>query len=494
MKPVPSDILLLNLPSPPLFDICRDWAGGFGIAWSRPKRQDYGQSDSPDLQACLPYLSSLFLKRRYDYKILDCQLLKLNKQQVLSAAKEHSPKIIISIIGLPSMKKDLELLRNIKETLPNAIIVGIGATCKAIPEQVLKLGGVDIALRSEFPYLSGLADVVETLLKQESVSDVLGISFLDENEIVNTGDLPSLDLSQIESPSYKNLQPADYHVFFTDLKGEKYEYVQILGSKGCPYGCFYCPYPVGYGNTVTFRSPKGIVDEIEFLNSTFKIRGFFFRDTSFTINKKHASDVCNEIKHRNLDIGWYTEARVNEVDKEILQTMKNVGCKRMSYGVETGNPATISKCKGGVDLNTIKNAFDLTKEAHILRTANVIVGWPEDDLNTLENTYRFVLSLKPDGVNCNTLVPYPGTDLREIALRDSLIVSDNFDELTPDDCVMKTYHLSAEQLCEEKKKMVRGFSKFQMRKSMLEVVTGKRRHLGMHEVKGVLSKYVSQGD
>ena len=481
-------ILVLNPPSPPYFDVCRDWAGGFGIAWSRPKRSDYGQSDHSDLSACLPFISSVLSKKEYDFKILDCQILKLNKQQVLETIKNERPNIIVSLIGLPSMKKDLELLDAVKEKLPDAFIVGVGTTCKAIPKEVLLHGGVDIVLRSGYPYVSGLVDLLESLLNKKSVNGLLGISQIKNGEVVSTLDVPDLDLSKADQPAYDHLNPKDYQVYFTDLEGNKFRYLQILGSKGCNYCCFYCPYPVGYGNKVTFRSPKSIVDEIEFLHSKYGINDFFFRDQSFTTDKKHALEVCKEINLRKLDIGWYTEARVNEVNEEILQAMKRAGCKRISYGVETGDPTLLSKYKVGATHSNIKNAFNLTKKTGILTTANIIVGWPEDNVTTLQNTYNFVLALKPDCVNCNTLVPYPGTELSEIASKNSLTTSQDFNEFTPDNCVMKTHHLSAQQLCEAKKKMVQGFSKYQMKKALLEVVTGKRKHIDLAGAKYVFRK------
>jgi anaerobic magnesium-protoporphyrin IX monomethyl ester cyclase len=485
-------IIVLNLPSPPYRDVCREYAGGFGIAWSRPNRPDYGQSDPPILQPCLPFIASALSKKGYDFKILDCQLLKSTKKQVLAAAKKESPSIIVSLIGFPSMKKDLELLRNIKEMIPDAIVIGIGATCKEIPEKVLLSGGVDIVVRSEYPYLSSLTDLIESLSKKCAFKSILGISYCEDGRVISTDNAPETDLSKIDPPCYDQFHPSDYHVSFTDLRGKKYEYVPILGSTGCQYQCFYCPYPVGCGKRVTFRSPKAIVDEIEFLHSAYGIRGFFFRDQSFTTSKNHAIGVCNEIELRKLDVGWFCEARVNEVSKEILHAMKRAGCKRIHYGVETGDPNLIHKCKKGADLHTIRRAFQLTKEAGIWRTANVIIGWPEDTADTLKHTYDFVLGLEPDDVNWNTLVPYPGTEYYEIALRESLIVSKDLDEFTPDNCVVRTLHLDSRQVCEAKKRMIRGFSSFQMRKALVDMAFGRRKIFSVGGVRDFLRKYVSQ--
>jgi len=75
--------------------------------------------------------------------------------------------------------------------------------------------------------------------------------------------------------------------------------------------------------------------------------------------------------------------------------MKSSGCKRISYGVETGDPTLLSKCKVGANTENIKKAFALTKKAGILRTANVIVGWPEDNKTTLKT--RMILFVFESG-------------------------------------------------------------------------------------------------
>jgi radical SAM superfamily enzyme YgiQ (UPF0313 family) len=224
------------------------------------------------------------------------------------------------------------------------------------------------------------------------------------------------------------------------------------------------------------------------LQSKHNINGFFFRDQSFTTDRKHALSICTEIETRKLDVAWYTEARVNEVDSELLQAMKNAGCKRISFGVETGNSSMLTRCKAGVNLQSIRKAFELTKNVGILRTANVIVGWPEDTQTTLKQTYNFVLSLEPDGVNCNTLVPYPQTNLWTTASLEHLIISQDFDRYTPDNCVIRTRELTTEQLCEEKKKMVEGFSRYQLRKSLVNIATGKRKHVSLGAAKQLLKR------
>jgi radical SAM superfamily enzyme YgiQ (UPF0313 family) len=486
-------LIVLNPPSPPYYDVCREWAGGFGIAWYCSKRGDYGQSDNPLLQPCLPYISSVLSKEGYDFRVLDCQKLRMNKSQVLKEIGKENPDVVISLVGLPSLRKDIELLKSIKETVLNTFIVGIGTTCRVMSREVLLNRGVDAVLRSDYPYVSNLVDLIRSLQQERDIKHVSGASFVKDGKVIDTTESPELDLNMIPPPSYDQLDPRGYHSSFTDMGGEKYEYVSILGSKGCHYGCFYCPYPLGFGKTVTYRNPKDIADEIEYLNSVYGIRGFLFRNQSFTMNRKHALEVCDEITGRKLDIAWFCEARVDEVNVVTLQKMKEAGCKRIHYGVETGEPQFIKFGKPGVSLEATRKAFWLTKKVGLWRTAHVILGWPDETLETLRRTYSFVISLDPDDINFNTITPYPGTKLYEMAVKNSWIIAREWSDYTPDALSMRGKNLTAAQLSVARKEISRDYMKYKAKKLLFQSVTGKRKpNLSVKDMKSMIRFYISR--
>ncbi len=93
-------ILLLNLPSPPGQMLWRDTAGGFGTSLSCPR--NYKTNGETPLHPFLPYSASVLLKAGNEFKILDCQRLKLDNEQALECIKKTNPSIVFSIISLPS--------------------------------------------------------------------------------------------------------------------------------------------------------------------------------------------------------------------------------------------------------------------------------------------------------------------------------------------------------------------------------------------------------
>lgn len=469
-------ILVLNLPSPPYHDVGREWAGGFGtISFSLKHRMEYGQSNSPILQSFLPYFSSVLSGTGCEFKIIDCQRLRLNQYQLLRTVNHESPDVLFSLISLPSMKEDLALLKKVKLEMTNTRIIGMGTTCKVLPNKILGAGIVDVALRDSYPYTSNLAHLIEVLGdRRDRIKDVSNVSYVGNGRIMSTGESQEPHLGEFPVPSYDALALSGYGSF-SDREGNKYMYMPIMGSKGCNYPCGYCPYRVGFGTSWSCRNPKDIVDEIEFLHTNRGIKGFLFRDQSFTMSKCHAMEVCDEITRRKLDIAWFCEARVNEVSRELLYSMKESGCKQLNYGVETGDATLIKTGKPGVNLDMIRRAFRITKAVGILAHAHVIIGWPDETKATIERTFKFVKDLDPDNTNWNILTPYPGTELYNSAKKYNLISTYDWSRYTSYTVVMKTKHLTESELHSTALRTVRRYSRSRIMKALVGFLRNKER-------------------
>jgi anaerobic magnesium-protoporphyrin IX monomethyl ester cyclase len=450
-----TEVLILNLPNPPNQILWRDTAGGYGTSLTCPSNIEV--KNSTPLHPFLPYASAVLSEANIEFKVIDCQRLNFNNQQTVDLVKELNPKIVFSIISLPSMHNDVEVLKNISDSLENTTTIGVGTACRVVPSIVLSKNRVNFLLRNSYPYIDGLLDLVNVLKTGESFKALSGISYVDNGQIFHTPNLPEYNFDQLPIPDYSNL-PLDGYDTYPDKSGRRYPYVLVIDSKGCPYGCSYCAYPLGYGRDFTFRSPSKIVDEIEQLHRTRDIDVFAFKGQSFAYNQTHARKVCDEITKRNLRISWFCESRVDEVSHEYLQKMKASGCQRIHFGVETGDSQIIKMAKPGVTLDMTRRAFTLTKQNDIATQAHVVLGWPNDTLQTLNNTRKFLLELNPDALNLNFLTPYPGTPIYEMAERKSLLLTRNWSNFTSHIVVMRTMSLSGHQIMSAKNKIVRDFS------------------------------------
>jgi len=446
-------LLILNLPNPPFRHVDREYAGGFGIATHSFRK--WGRS--PCLNLFLPYSAAVVKEANCEYAVLDAQALRMSPAKALQETKTADPDVIISMISLPSIYHDKKLLGDIKKEMPNTLIVACGTVCKVMPKEVLSGSGIDLLLKDEFPYINGVNHLINTLRSKPPKGFPYSRK-LKHND--SSKSLRQKDFTEYR-PIYDVL-PLNKYEHFTDVEGKTHLYLPILGSKGCPYSCLYCPYPIGFGRKPIFKNPKSVVDEIEYLNRVKGIEGFLFRNQSFTLNLKWAEKVCQEILNRKLDVSWACEARVDEISEKILALMKKSGCKRIHYGVETGDPRLIKIAKPGVQLEKTRRAFNLAKRMGIWRHAHIILGLPGENRRSLVNTFKFLLNLEPDSTTLNFATPYPGTELYSMAEKNGWIITRDWSRYSSFHVVMRTNQLDPDELYKMAQKINKSLKKQQI--------------------------------
>jgi anaerobic magnesium-protoporphyrin IX monomethyl ester cyclase len=149
----------------------------------------------------------------------------------------------------------------------------------------------------------------------------------------------------------------------------------------------------------------------------------WFADDCFTLNRKRLLSICDEITGRHVRIGWECLSRVDTIDKEVAQKMKQAGCVRMFFGIESGNDSILALMKKHATTRQAKDAVHIAKRARINVGAFFIVGYPGENEETVLDTVRFASSLPLDYLSFTMPYPIPGTPLYE-RVKDTLISED----------------------------------------------------------------------
>lgn len=451
--------MLLNLPNPPGRNIYREFAGGFGTLGSL--------SSEVLLPTYLLYGASAVEKSGCSYEVIDGQAMKYDSSKVVDAVEEIKPDVLITWVSLPSLDDDLNLLRSIKKTAPETFIVVLGGICNVMPEEVLG-DGVDLVVKGSYPHYNLILNIARMFMdnpvNQDTFELIGGAVYLKDDKIVHSS-LKQLDenLNKLSLQIYRSLPLDEYIGDFGDARGKSIKCIPIVTSVGCPYGCTYCPYPLAYGTKVVHKSIDNILAEIEFLKTNFDIQGFIFRDQLFTYNKERVERLCDEIIRKDYDIKWLVEARVDQVNSELLLKMKEAGCFRIHYGVETGTPEMLMNTgKPGLNVENIKHAFQTTKDIGIFAMAHIILGLPGENTDTFENTLTLLYDLNPDGISLNICTPYPGTKLFEMAVENEWIKTYDWSEYTSFNAIMQTNDLKIEDLTKAKNDIKNKFRNFKL--------------------------------
>jgi len=167
--------------------------------------------------------------------------------------------------------------------------------------------------------------------------------------------------------------------YHRNIEGTDIRAVGVMSSRGCPNRCAYCVNAAFRKGILRLRDPIKFVDEIEFLGNKYGLKGFDFWDDTLTISKEHVKRICNEILKRGLDIKWYARARVDTVDKEMLELMWKAGCIKISYGVESGSPRIIKIIRKNINSEQVlKFIHYVTGKMRIFGFNGMILALHED--------------------------------------------------------------------------------------------------------------------
>jgi anaerobic magnesium-protoporphyrin IX monomethyl ester cyclase len=205
-----------------------------------------------------------------------------------------------------------------------------------------------------------------------------------------------------------------------------YTTTPLITSRGCPFSCDFCSRPV-FGTNFRMRSAGNIVDEVESVVSLGYDR-VWFADDCFTLNREHLQSVCNEMLQRRVDVGWECLSRVDTMNLEVGRKMKQAGCVRVFFGIESGNDAVLTLMKKEITVEQAKRAVYVAKAEGLQVGAFFIIGYPGESDRTVLDTVRFASGLPLDYLSFTLPYPIPGTALFERVKGNGGVAVDDWDE------------------------------------------------------------------
>ena len=358
----------------------------------------------PFPQLGLGYLAAVLEENQYEVDVIDCQALYINYDEFKREISKRQP----DIVGLTSItltyKSALHLAKIVKELHPNCLTVLGGPHATFWDEEALQeCPHLDVVVRKEGEYT--LLELVQRLEAGKSFHDVQGVTCRKDGKIVVNPDRPYIEnLDELPYPA-RHLWPLESLRKVEDV-------FYLTTSRGCTSWCEFCEAVRMFGRRFRMRSPKNVVDEIEYLYKTYDATQFTFCDDAFTVDKSRIEELCAEILKRNLKIIWNCGTRVDMVTKELLIKMKEAGCVSVWFGVESGSQEVLDEMQKGISTDQTVRTVGLVRELGLQPVPNVLLGFPGETKETAWKTIKFVEKLCPDTIAFfNIATPLPGTPL-----------------------------------------------------------------------------------
>lgn len=395
----------------------------------------------------LAYIASILEKEGVECKIRDYPVEGRGWSALRNDLETFIPDLLIVSVTTPTFELDMKACKIAKGIIPYITTAAKGGHITVFDEEALeKHPYLDIALRGE------VEKTVEELVKGIPLEEIRGITFRANGRIKRNPDREFIDdLDSLPFPARHLLNNSLYKRPDT---GEPQTTIQT--NRGCFGECVFCLAGRLSGKKMRLRSPQNIVDEVEECVKHFDIRNFFFRADTFTWNKGWVIAVCKEMLKRNLGIKWVCNSRVDTLDDERLKWMKGAGCWLISLGIESGSQRILDLMKKRITKESAKRAIELCKKYKIKTYAFYLLGLPWEKEEDIRETIRFARELDSDYAEFHLAVPFPGTELHEIVLREGLMEGDlqGYDHSTP---VARTFAISREELVKWRRKAIYKF-------------------------------------
>lgn len=390
---------------------------------SPPKgKSQLGKVPMPPLG--LASIAAVLEKDGHKVEILDSPLYDIERVELEREIRKRKPDIV-GITGTTWTRfEQFDAARASKSALPDVPVVlgGPHVTFSAF-NTLEKLQDVDFIVKGEGEVpLSRLVSHFQDISEYRKIP---GIAFRNNGIIVDNpaGDFIS-DLDSLPVPARHLL---DIETYKQTLFGKKA--TTVMTSRGCPIFCSFCSTSVMWGEKNRRRSPSLVLDEIEGLINRYGLEAIWFFDDTLTLNRSHIVGILDEIEKRKLKFIWYCEIRVNTVDQDLLKRMHSLGCRFVSFGVESGSPAILKRIHKGINLDQVRRVLDWCKELGIYTKAFFMFGLPEETYEDGMMTVRFIKEVKNRindvalSAGCSIM---PGTEVERYAVEKG-IIEKNFD-------------------------------------------------------------------
>ena len=392
----------------------------------------------------MPYLSLLYtagvLERDgHQVTFLDAQEKDLGKEQVLAQVRQYDPSVVVQLMNLPSVYGDIEILKSLRDGVAGLRTIAVGTVTIPLFDLIAGSGAADAIVRGD-PEM-----ILSPMLAALDSEQTEGFDRLN-GVLVNRQIGHVADLDALPRVPYHLVALEKYWYF---PFGVGVPYASVFASRGCSYHCYYCPYPMGFGNTIVHRDPVKVVDEIEDVYRNRGVRAILFRDQVFTMDREKTLRLCDEIVNRGLRIAWVVETRLDKIDEELVHRMKEAGCVRMHFGIESGDPELFDRMgKDGAKgkLEEFFQNFEMVERVGIAAHMFLLVGLLGETWETVKRAIETVRRLKPLTLQVAVVTPYPGTGLFDQAKRKGLLTTEDFSQYSGFIPVSRTEGMSADDL------------------------------------------------
>jgi len=348
----------------------------------------------------LMYLSATLRRAGYSVRHIDHTFLE--RREVLEQIEALQPSVIGIYCMITMQDEALSLAAQVRD---KALTIVGGPYPSGEPETFVDNFDL-VAVGEGEETILGVMDH----LSDRSFEDVPGLVFRRDGEIVKTPPrMRSKDMSHLPLP-YRGYVPNAQYVDYW-RRHWKDATTPLMSTRGCPFRCDFCHKSV-FGDLFSARLVESVVAEMREI-ADLGYDHVWMSDDLFTLNYKRTMQLAQAIEEAHLPLTWECLSRVTHVDKALFDQMHRAGCKRIFFGIESGDENVLKEMKKGITPDQARAAVEACVAAGIKAAGFFMVGYLGETTDSLIRSINFSSSLPLDYVSYTIAYPLPGTGFYE---------------------------------------------------------------------------------
>lgn len=313
------------------------------------------------------------------------------------------PKMVAFSCYIWNIEDTVKLAQNLKKVLPSVVIVVGGPEVSHDSADFLKGNpAIDIVVRGE-----GEETFRELLLAWRQGGNGDGIAGLTWRKGEHICENPDRDLE-----GDLNRIPMPYGTE-PDILDRRILYYET--SRGCPFNCSYCLSSTIRG--VRYFPLERVRTEISALVAA-GVSQIKFVDRSFNCHPGRALELMRFLAGLPGETNFHFEIVADILSSEMLDLLAVVkpGKFQFEIGVQTINPNTLIRINRRQNLTRLADNIEVLMERKNIHIhLDLIAGLPEEDYQSLAESFNWVYNLYPDYLQLGFLKMLKGTAIREEA-------------------------------------------------------------------------------
>jgi len=352
-------------------------------------------------------VGSALKKQGFEVELININEKEIN--QTIDYIISKNPLYVgLSVMTGIQTEHSAEMSKKFKAKSNLPIIWG-GIHPSLLPKQCLESEYIDYIIIGEGE--ETIIDFTDKFRNKRSLEDVSGLGYKNRGEITINP----------KRPFIKNLD--QYPLDFSLIDLEKYifkldKYNRVIAyksSRGCPFDCAFCYNKEFNQNRWRAWSIERVVEDINFLKNKYKIEAVKFYDDNFFVDKKRALEIL-----KTINLPSHTEVRIDAIDEELAQKLKEFGSFDLLIGMESGSNKILKLINKQITVDDIVKAVKILAKNRLKASYSTMVGLPgetEEEFNsTIDLMYQTYKMHPQAGFTMGAYLPYPGSKLYQFSL------------------------------------------------------------------------------